>query len=252
MYSRHQHKRSRSPDQKIKLHVSNLPVEFPRGQLITLFSNYGHVGNVRIIRNGPKGFPLKHNCYAFVEMETLTEAQKAVEDLNTRGWDVSLSKDSKFELAHPAEIIWPGFLTRCNSFRVSVNAKIVKGNAYGFFKRQYTIDISHRARVSDMPNSPPKLLITLEAAKEDDKPIFMEHIHYFQRKERIGIASIEGETLFIIPPGEKAEGIYEKMRLDQMIGQMWGDKEKGIQQRGIQDANELFRPENTFVIAPAP
>ncbi|CAG9325510.1 unnamed protein product [Blepharisma stoltei] len=256
MYSRNRNERSRSPDQKIKLHVTNLPVQFPQGQLITLFSNYGPVGKVRVIRNGPKGFPLRQHCYAFIEMENLADAQKAVEDLNTRGWEVALSKDSKNALSRSTEIMWPGCLTRCSSLRVNVRAKVIKGLVHSFLKSRYQIDINHRARPADLPSYPPKFIITIEAAEEDERTAFMEHIHYFQRKDRVGVASFEGETLFIIPPGEKAEGIYEKMRLDQMLGGMWGEKEETPrlvpQLRAIQGVDEIFKPENTFAIAPAP
>lgn len=252
MSSRFRSERSRSPDHGIKLHVSNLPIEFPQGQLVTLFSKYGTVGKVRVIRNGPKGFPLRQHCYAFVVMDDALGAQKAVEDLNTRGWEVTLSKDSKVALSCPNDIFWSGFLTRCNSLKVSVNAKIVKGLKQEFLRGLFQIDISHRARVSELPNYLPKLVITLEASNSSEKDAFMEHIYYFQMKDRVGVARIAGETVFIIPPGKTAEGIYEKMRLDQMLGSVWGDKEelRLPKLRTLLDA-DLFKPDNTL-IAPAP
>ncbi|QYZ78571.1 RNA-binding protein [Methanofollis formosanus] len=56
-----------------RLYVGNLTYSVTEEELEELFSNYGEVKSVKII--GDKGF-------GFVEMETVEEAEKAMEALN--------------------------------------------------------------------------------------------------------------------------------------------------------------------------
>ena len=92
--------RSRSPDEinePVKLHVSNLPITFPQQQLQEIFAKYGPVQDVRIIRKGPNGQPLKETCYGFVVMLGRDTALRALKELNETGMSVSLSKEASLK-----------------------------------------------------------------------------------------------------------------------------------------------------------
>lgn len=62
-----------------KLYVGNLPYTTSEEELRTLFSQAGNVETVNVVRDHGTGQP---RGFAFVEMATDDEAQKAVTDLN--------------------------------------------------------------------------------------------------------------------------------------------------------------------------
>jgi RNA recognition motif-containing protein len=62
-----------------KLYVGNLPYETGEAELQDLFSTVGQVDSVRVMRDMATG---RARGFAFVEMATDEEAQKAVTDLN--------------------------------------------------------------------------------------------------------------------------------------------------------------------------
>ena len=98
--------RSRSPEdvgETIKLHVSNLPLTFPQQQLQDIFAKFGLVQDVRIIRKGPNGQPLKETCYGFVVMQGREAALRALKELNETGMSVSLSKEARLKATTPRE-----------------------------------------------------------------------------------------------------------------------------------------------------
>jgi RNA recognition motif-containing protein len=68
----------------IKLFVGNLPHEMTEEQLNTLFSEAGAVASAKIIMDRQTGQP---RGFAFVEMETKLEGQKAISMLNGRSVD---------------------------------------------------------------------------------------------------------------------------------------------------------------------
>ncbi len=68
----------------IKLYVGNLPPSMTEEQLSTLFSEAGHVASAKIITDRQTGQP---RGFAFVEMETKLEGQKAVSMINGRTVD---------------------------------------------------------------------------------------------------------------------------------------------------------------------
>jgi len=62
-----------------KLYVGNLPYETGETELQELFSRAGNVESVRVMRDMATG---RARGFAFVEMSTDEEAQKAIADLN--------------------------------------------------------------------------------------------------------------------------------------------------------------------------
>jgi len=68
----------------IKLYVGNLPHQMTEEQLQTLFAEAGHVSSAKIITDRQTGQP---RGFAFVEMETKLEGQKAISMLNGRTVD---------------------------------------------------------------------------------------------------------------------------------------------------------------------
>jgi cold-inducible RNA-binding protein len=67
-----------------KLYVGNLSYEITEEQLSTLFSEAGEVTSAKIITDRQTGQP---RGFAFVEMETKLEGQKAISILNGRSLD---------------------------------------------------------------------------------------------------------------------------------------------------------------------
>jgi RNA recognition motif-containing protein len=65
----------------MKLFVGNLPHEMTEEQLQELFSEAGHVASSKIIMDRQTGQP---RGFAFVEMETKLEGQKAISMINGR------------------------------------------------------------------------------------------------------------------------------------------------------------------------
>jgi len=65
----------------VKLYVGNLPHQMTEEQLRDLFSEAGNVSSAKIITDRQTGQP---RGFAFVEMETKLEAQKAISMLNGR------------------------------------------------------------------------------------------------------------------------------------------------------------------------
>jgi cold-inducible RNA-binding protein len=65
----------------IKLYVGNIPLQMTEDQLKDLFSEAGHVVSAKIITDRRTGQP---RGFAFVEMETKLEGQKAISMLNGR------------------------------------------------------------------------------------------------------------------------------------------------------------------------
>lgn len=68
----------------IKLYVGNLPLTMSEGELKELFSEAGHVASAKIITDRQTGQP---RGFAFVEMETKLEGQKAISMLNGRQYE---------------------------------------------------------------------------------------------------------------------------------------------------------------------
>jgi cold-inducible RNA-binding protein len=68
----------------IKLYVGNLSFDTTEEQLNTLFSEAGQVTSAKIITDRHTGQP---RGFAFVEMETKSEGQKAISMLNGRTVD---------------------------------------------------------------------------------------------------------------------------------------------------------------------
>lgn len=65
----------------VKLYVGNLPHQMTEEQLRTLFSEAGHVSSAKIINDRQTGQP---RGFAFVEMETKLEGQKAISMFNSK------------------------------------------------------------------------------------------------------------------------------------------------------------------------
>ncbi len=62
-----------------KLYVGNIPYQTEEGELQELFSKAGNVESVKVMRDMATG---RARGFAFVEMSTDEEAQKAIADLN--------------------------------------------------------------------------------------------------------------------------------------------------------------------------
>ena len=67
-----------------RLYVGNLPYSTSEDQLTELFSRAGKVDNVRVMRDMATG---RARGFAFVEMSTDEEAQKAINDLHEHQLD---------------------------------------------------------------------------------------------------------------------------------------------------------------------
>mgnify|MGYP001556578645 CR=1 FL=1 len=63
----------------MKLFLGNLPYDTTDSELQNLFSQYGDVVNINLIKDQYSG---KSKGFAFVEMATRAEGQKAMETLN--------------------------------------------------------------------------------------------------------------------------------------------------------------------------
>jgi cold-inducible RNA-binding protein len=66
-----------------KIYVGNLPFQITEKDLQTYFSQAGDVVSVKILKDNQTGNP---RGFAFVEMSTRREAQKAVSMLNKRNF----------------------------------------------------------------------------------------------------------------------------------------------------------------------
>ena len=64
-----------------RLYVGNLPYKVTDEELTSLFSRAGAVDNVRVMRDQATG---RARGFAFVEMASDEDAQKAIEQLNNR------------------------------------------------------------------------------------------------------------------------------------------------------------------------
>ena len=65
----------------MNIFVGNLAKDVTDDDLMNLFSEFGHVKTVKIIRDM---FSQESKGFGFVDMPGLTEAQKAIDGLNTR------------------------------------------------------------------------------------------------------------------------------------------------------------------------
>ncbi len=66
-----------------KIYVGNLPSQVTEPELQTLFSNAGNVVSVKILKDSQTG---QTRGFAFIEMSTRREAQKAISMLNKRSF----------------------------------------------------------------------------------------------------------------------------------------------------------------------
>jgi RNA recognition motif-containing protein len=86
--------RSNSPQNGIKLHVKNLPLNYTQEMLSQSFRPFGKVIDIKIIRKGSNGQPLRDCVYGFVAMESWESANQAMLSLNSQGWTISFSKET--------------------------------------------------------------------------------------------------------------------------------------------------------------
>jgi len=88
--------RSRSPHttKGVKLHVSNLRVGTPEAEVYDAFVRFGTIEDIRIIRKGGNGQPLKESVYGFVVMRRSEDAAAAIAKLTEEGWSVNYSKEA--------------------------------------------------------------------------------------------------------------------------------------------------------------
>jgi RNA recognition motif-containing protein len=66
-----------------KIYVGNIPSQATEPELQTLFSNAGDVVSVKILKDNQTG---QTRGFAFIEMSTRREAQKAISMLNKRSF----------------------------------------------------------------------------------------------------------------------------------------------------------------------
>ncbi|CAK60357.1 unnamed protein product (macronuclear) [Paramecium tetraurelia] len=86
-----------------KLHIGNLPLQITEETLHRVFSKYGQIKEVKIIRKNSQGQPLKDYCYGFVLMCDGEGAQNAVTELKQNSplgttWTVAFSKDKNDDI----------------------------------------------------------------------------------------------------------------------------------------------------------
>jgi RNA recognition motif-containing protein len=75
-----------------RLYVGNLPYTTGEAELQELFSKAGTVESVRVMRDAATG---RARGFAFVEMATDEEAQKAASELNQYQWAAARSRSTK-------------------------------------------------------------------------------------------------------------------------------------------------------------
>jgi len=142
--------RSRSPEEgnePVKLHVSNLPITFPQQQLQEIFAKFGPVQDVRIIRKGPNGQPLKETCYGFVVMHGRETAMRALKELNETGMSVSLSKEARLKTSTPKEAL-PAYVP--SMYALQENAQLT----WAMITHNYTIADQKRIQELIQNNHP--------------------------------------------------------------------------------------------------
>lgn len=93
--------RSQSPEY-VKLYVKNLPLQYSQELLKETFERYGTTRDVRIIRKNPNGQPLRDFVYGFVSMESYDAAKLCMEELNSKGWTVTFSKETSTKAPTPS------------------------------------------------------------------------------------------------------------------------------------------------------
>jgi len=96
---------------EVKLYVGNLSYHTTEDDLRTLFAKAGQVASVAVIKDRDTG---NSKGFAFVEMSTQAEAQKAVSMLN--GFNLE-DRELKVNLAKPREERSGGFGNRGSSRR---------------------------------------------------------------------------------------------------------------------------------------
>ena len=193
--------RSRSPsesEEPVKLHVSNLPLTFPQQQLTDIFSKFGQVQDVRIIRKGANGQPLKETCYGFVVIVGREAANRALRELNESGMNVSLSKEARMRTPGPrdpapvpmpsimalqenAQLTWSMLthnLTNCDQKRIQELIQSNHPNAY---------------HLSGVPNNFEMTLLSRELWVGNISPVTDKRLLYEAFK---GFGSIESIEMF--------------------------------------------------------
>lgn len=213
--SRH---RSRSP-QGVKLHVSNLPVGFPQAQLINLFERFGKVGKVRIIRNGPKGYPLRKSCYAFVQMPDAAQANLAMRELSSQGWSVSYSNHTRQKKT------WSGFVLRGGQ-RVAVTAEVLRGDTPSV----RDLDLSKLVDFSNLPGESPRAVLALEGFGDVGK----------------GMLETPNEQIYVLRGGGRGLPVVKD---DQLVVGIWeSERPQGLNQlKKLLETKDLFKPVSTFL-----
>lgn len=91
---------------EVKLYVGNLSYRTTEDELRTLFAQAGQVTSVALIKDRDTG---NSKGFAFVEMNTQAEAQKAIKLLN--GYNLE-DRELKVNLAKPREARSSGFGNR--------------------------------------------------------------------------------------------------------------------------------------------
>ncbi|OMJ83277.1 hypothetical protein SteCoe_15868 [Stentor coeruleus] len=86
--------RSNSPQNCVKLHVKNLPLACTQEYLAQAFRQFGKVMDIKIIRKGSNGQPLRDCVYGFVGLENWEIANKAMQTLNANGWIINFSRET--------------------------------------------------------------------------------------------------------------------------------------------------------------
>ena len=143
--------RSRSPPRQetIKLHVSNLSLAITEAQISQLFSRFGKVSDVKVIRKSPTGQPLRDSVYSFVVMSDVSEGRQAMEQLNREGWQVNLSRHAREKAAFQPVLPLPTL----QAFQFNAQAT-------------YIMLINNGKRAPNMPMDP----LTLEKIISENHP----------------------------------------------------------------------------------
>jgi RNA recognition motif-containing protein len=95
---------------EVKLYVGNLSYQTTEDDLRTLFAKAGQVASVALIKDRDTG---NSKGFAFVEMNTQAEAQKAISILN--GFNLE-NRELKVNLARPREDRSSGYGNRGSGF----------------------------------------------------------------------------------------------------------------------------------------
>lgn len=112
-----------------------------------------------------------------------------------------------------SKAIWSGKLARNGNKLVDISAVVINGQCELILSEKVDIiNITHRLKEEEATKSTPVAVFYLKAQHSRDTDAINEYIEYFQSKNRIGVAPLEGgNNIYICAPGTE---IYARYTVD--------------------------------------